>query len=128
MKRILLNLLLLLPTITFCQLGKTTDEIESSLGKNYNVESIGNFTKYNYVFDYENGDKQTYTFTFDHFGYCINWSLTRPLDKDNLSYQELETHFKENDLVYLDTVDKSTMNVNLFRYEDLYEVYVSNKN
>lgn len=127
MKKILMIILLVLPFYCNAQLGKRMSEIESLLGSNYRLEKIGEITRYHFDYDYISGGKtsiQTYTFSFNKDSICYNWSLKIPEDKKDITYWDLEDYFKLNDLVYLYQIDKSKMNLNLFRGDGYYIVNV----
>ncbi len=137
MKTVITTLLILLPLLLFAQLGKTHQEIEKSLGENHSTEILGEgYINYHYDYDFLHEGrvkKERYTFTFkmvyDEL-VCTNWMIVRPLDTLNSvdeSYWDFEDNFKLRSYGFMQTVDKSTMLINLFRGSDYYFINVSYK-
>ena len=134
MKNILFSLFFILPLITFGQLGKTQKEIKQTLGNEYVVDFVDRFTNYIYDFKFLYEDKwmtERYIFTFERVNgdmYCTNWQIVRPIETYNQTYWELEDYFKLNDTIYIGEIDKTKMNINLFRGEGYYCINVTYKN
>lgn len=134
MKNILFFLFFILPLISFGQLGKTQDDIKKSLGEEYMVDFVDRFTNYIYDFNFLYENKwmtERYIFTFEKINekmICTNWQIVRPIETFNQTYWELEDYFKSNDVVYVSEIDKSKMNINLYRGEGYYCINVTYKN
>lgn len=133
MNKLILFLFFILPLVSFGQLGKTPDEIEETLGKNYLVENVEGFLTYSYDYQFEyNGKKviERYTFRFkkinDDFR-CVTWTIIRPNEMQDQSYWYLEDFFKRNDAIYIGDIDRNTMNINLYRLEGYYFINVTYK-
>ena len=133
MNKLILFLFLILPFVSFGQLGKTPDEIEGTLGKNHLVENVEGFLTYSYDYQFEyNGKKivERYTFRFkkiDGDFKCVNWTIIRPNEIQDQSYWYLEDFFKRNDAIYIGDIDRNIMNINLYRLEGYYFINVTYK-
>ena len=134
MKKLFLFFVLLLPTLTFAQLGRTPQEIENLLGKDFLKQTDDGILTYSYNFEFDFRGKKTpevYTFVFGELNgeiCCTNWMVFRPLETLNESYFYLEDYFKLNDSIYLDHFDKETMQINIYRQEKYYFINVNFKN
>ena len=134
MNKLILFLFFILPLVSFGQLGKTPNEIEGTLGKNYLVENVEGFLTYSYDYQFEyNGKKvvERYTFRFkkiDDVFRCVTWTIIRPNEVQDQSYWYLEDFFKRNDAIYIGDIDRNTMNINLYRLEGYYFINVTYKN
>jgi hypothetical protein len=133
MNKLILFLFFILPLVSFGQLGKTPNEIEGTLGKNYLVENVEGFLTYSYDYQFEyNGKKviERYTFRFkkinDVFRF-VTWTIIRPNEIQDQSYWYLEDFFKRNDAIYIGDIDRNTMNINLYRLEGYYFINVTYK-
>lgn len=133
MYKLFLILTLLIPSIISAQLGRTPSEIEVLLGKDYIVHNKDGVMSYSYNFEFSYLGKMTpevYTFVFGELNgelCCINWMVFRPLETLNDSYWYLEDYFKMNDSIYLDSFDKNTMEINIYRQETYYFINVKFK-
>lgn len=133
MKNILFSLLFILPLVSFGQLGKTQKEIKETLGEKHLTEIVEEFVNYSYDFQFQYEGKiliERYTFRFEKINgdyICTSWAISRPIETYNQTYWELEDYFKMNDSVYICEIDKSTMNINLFRDNGYYLINVTYK-
>jgi hypothetical protein len=134
MKNLFLSLLLVLPFLSFGQLGKTPDEIVNLLGKDFTIDNTDGILSYSYNFTFDYLGTKTpekYTFVFGEVDgeiCCINWMVFRPLETMNTSYFYLEDYFKLNDSIYLDKFDKEVMQINIYRQETYYFINIKYKN
>lgn len=129
MNKILMIIFLSLPLFCIGQLNQTPTQIRSILGNNYRIEKIEQITRYSYDYEYTYKGKkatQTYTFSFNSDSICYNWCLRIPNNK-NRSYWKLEDYFKSNDLVFIYPIDKSKVNLNLYRDKGYYLISANNK-